>query len=140
MLIYVDHNKKIIIPCDLKTSGHYEDEFYKSFVEWSYMIQARLYARLIKAAIERDEYFKDFKMLNYHFIVVNKKSLTPLVWEYKDTYKYGTLYYGKDKQIICRDPFDIAKELNTYLKQPSSVQNGVSLNAPNDLDKWLNTI
>jgi hypothetical protein len=32
----VDYNNKKIYPIDLKTSSHYEDEFYKSFVQWSY--------------------------------------------------------------------------------------------------------
>lgn len=139
-LIYVDHTKKIIIPCDLKTSSHYEDEFYKSFIEWNYSIQARLYANLIKKAIEADDYFKDFRMLNYHFIVVNKKTLNPLVWEFPDTYSMDTLYYGKDKQIECRHPFVIGKELNEYLKHRPSVPNGISISKPNNLKEWLNRI
>lgn len=35
-LLYVDYEKKLIIPIDLKTSGHSEWDFYKSFVDWSY--------------------------------------------------------------------------------------------------------
>lgn len=139
-LIYVDHKKKIIIPCDLKTSSHYEDEFYKSFLEWRYDIQARLYANLIKAAIENDDYFKDFKLLNYHFIVVNKKTLIPLVWMFEDTFDMGTLYYGKDKQIVLRHPFEIGKELNEYLTVPKSVPNGVFIEKPNNIIDWLNNM
>lgn len=139
-LIYVDHKKKLIIPCDLKTSSHYEDEFYKSFIDWSYHIQARLYAKLIKAAIEADDYFKDFKMLNYHFIVVNRRSLIPLVWEFPDTYSEDTLYYGKYNQIICRHPFVIGKELYEYLQHKPSVQNGVSISSPNNLIEFLTKI
>ena len=139
-LIYIIHDRKIIIPCDLKTSSHYEDEFYKSFIEYNYQIQARLYANLIKATIEKDDYFKDFKMLNYHFIVVNKKTLTPLVWEYKDTYNMDTLYYGKNNQIVCRHPFEIGKELKCYLENRPSVPNDISLTKPNDLNEWLNKI
>lgn len=136
-LVYVDHKRKLIIPCDLKTSSHYEDEFYKSFVEWRYDLQARLYANLIKTAIENDDYFKDFKMLNYHFIVVNKKTLIPLVWEFPDTYNMNTLYYGKDNQLIFRHPFEIGKELNAYLKNTPSVPNGINLAKPNNLNEFL---
>jgi len=103
-------------------------------------IQARLYANLIKATIEKDDYFKDFKMLNYHFIVVNKRTLTPLVWEYKDTYNMDTLYYGKNKQIVCRHPFEIGKELKYYLDNKPSVPSGISLTKPNNLEEWLNNI
>lgn len=35
-LIVIDHEKKLIYPCDLKTSSHKEYDFYKSFMEWSY--------------------------------------------------------------------------------------------------------
>lgn len=35
-LIVVDYKNKIIYPCDLKTSSHYESDFYKSFIDWNY--------------------------------------------------------------------------------------------------------
>lgn len=103
-------------------------------------IQARLYWRLIRAAMDADDYFKDFTLLDYHFIVVNKKSLVPLVWKYPDTQKVGTLYYGKNKQIECPDPFEIGKELNAYLTARPSVPIGISINKPNDLNLFLNKI
>lgn len=34
--VIVDYEKKIIIPCDLKTSGHREWDFEDSFINWSY--------------------------------------------------------------------------------------------------------
>lgn len=34
--IVVNHEKKIVIPCDLKTSSHKEYDFHKSFVQWRY--------------------------------------------------------------------------------------------------------
>ena len=103
-------------------------------------IQARLYWRLIRAAMDADDYFKNFTLLDYHFIVVNKKSLIPLVWKCPDTQKVGTLYYGKNNQIECPDPFEIGKELNGYLNTRPSVPIGVSIDKPNDLNLFLNKI
>lgn len=137
---YVDHKKKIILPIDLKTSFKHEYDFFKSFIEWSYSHQARNYYRVLKANIDKDDYFKDFTLLNWHFVVVNKESLNPLVWEYKDTKKEGTLYYGKNNQIVIRDPFEIAKELKYYLDSNPSVPIGVSIDKPNDLIQFLNTL
>lgn len=139
-LLYVDHKKKLVILCDLKTSSKYEDEFYKSFIDWNYHIQARLYWRIIRAAMDKDDYFKDFNLTNCHFIVVNKKSLLPLVWEYEDTRRIGTLYYGKDSQIVCRDPFDLGEELYNYMQSRPSVPNGILLDRPNNLTEFLNTL
>ena len=80
-LIIVNHKEKWILPVDLKTSSHTEWDFYKSFVDWRYDIQARLYWAIIRQNMDKDEYFKDFKLLDYRFIVVNRRTLTPLVWE-----------------------------------------------------------
>jgi hypothetical protein len=41
--------------------------------------------------MDNDDYFKDFDLLEYRFIVVNKETLTPLVWEFPLTKTYGTL-------------------------------------------------
>lgn len=141
-LINVDHNKKTIQPLDLKTSSHYEDEFYKSFIQWRYDIQGRLYWRLIKEAAAKDEYFKDFKVLPYKFVVVNKDNLTPLVWDFKHTEAVGDLKFvstSTDYTICLREPFVIARELNYYLNSKSSTQLGIKtgLNESNSLEKWI---
>ena len=70
-LIVVDHKNKIIYPCDLKTSSHKEYDFYLSYIQWKYYEQSKLYYRTIRANMDRDEYFKDFKLANYRFIVCN---------------------------------------------------------------------
>jgi hypothetical protein len=139
-LIVVDHSSKTIIPVDLKTSSKKEWDFYKSFIEWLYPVQARLYWRIIRDNLDKDDYFKDFKLLDYRFIVVNRYSLTPLVWEFKDTQKKGTLNYGKTKHIELRDPFEIGSELNYYLKNNSRVPLGIDINNTNDLTTWLDKL
>lgn len=137
-LIVVDHNRKIIQPVDLKTSSHAEWDFYKSFIQWSYHIQARLYYRIILANIEQHEEFKGYKLLPYEFIVVNKHTLTPLVWGYGDTARYGTLYYGKNKEYICPDPFVLGKDLYRYLEEKPDVPFGISTYDVNSIIEWLN--
>ena len=137
-LVIVNHEKKTIYPCDLKTTGHPEWDFYRSFIKYHYSCQARLYYRLLEAAVKEDEYFKDFTIANYLFIVVNRKTLTPLVWEYPDTKKYGSLYYGKNKQIEIKDPFDLGKELNHYLTVKPKVPNNIDMLGENNLNAWLN--
>ena len=139
-LLVCDSRNKIIYPIDLKTSSHTEWDFYKSFIDWLYAIQARLYWRIIRANMDKDEYFRDYKLADYKFIVVNRKTLTPLVWEFKDTATLGTLYYGKNKQIEMRDPEDIGEELSSYLSSRPKVPMGISETGPNDLKEWLNTL
>ena len=139
-LIIVDHKNKVVYPCDLKTSGHYEYEFYESFVKWRYDIQARLYWRLIRMAMDNDDYFRDFTLMDYRFIVVNRRNRFPLVWECPFTQKIGTLFFGKSSQIVMRDPIEIAIELYTYLKTRPPVPDGINTTEPNNLERWLYTI
>ena len=139
-LLIVDHNTKTIYPVDLKTSSHEEYDFYKSFITWMYNIQAILYWRIIRQNLDKDPYFKDFKLANYRFIVVNKKSLTPLVWEFKSTTATVPLNFGKDRQITLRDPYTIGEELNEYIKNTPRVPNGISRINANNIEEWLNKL
>jgi hypothetical protein len=102
-LLVVDHDKKIVYPVDLKTSSHTEWDFYQSFVDWHYHIQARLYWRIIRHIMDNDEVYKDYKLDDYRFIVVNKRTLTPLVWLFDATKSVGDLVYGKNNDIIFKD-------------------------------------
>lgn len=139
-LLVVDPHNKVIYPVDLKTSSHTEWDFFKSFVDFNYQIQSRLYWRIIRDNLDKDPEFKDYKLVNYTFVVVNKKTLTPLAWKYEDTQKTGTMYYGKNKQIIFRDPEEIGAELTNYLKTTPRVPNGIKENEPNDIINYLNNL
>ena len=133
-LLLIDYDKKEIIPIDLKTSGKPEWDFYKSFIDWSYQIQARLYWRIIRDNLDRDPYFKDFKLLDYRFIVVNRKTLIPLVWECEFTQQKGLIKFNN---VEFEDPEDIGKELHTYLTSNLSVPIGINLEGTNSLTEWL---
>lgn len=134
-LIIVDYDKKTVTPCDLKTSSHFEYEFPKSFLQWSYFIQAQLYWYIIRQNMDADPYFKDFKLENYRFIVINRKTLNPLVWEYPDTKAVTDIKYGN---TTCRNWRNIVKELDYYIKNPSKNPITIVENKPNDIVKWLN--
>ena len=132
--IVIDYNNKTIQMIDLKTSHKPEYLFPLSYIEWSYQIQNRLYARIVKANIEKDEYFKDFTMLPYLFIVVNKDTLNPLVWRFDHTFVEGDIQYGN---IYMRDPISIGKELHYYLTNESKVPIGISTQVPNNGVEWI---
>lgn len=134
-LLVAIHDKKLVVPVDLKTSYKPEWDFYKSFIEWRYDIQGRLYWRIIRHNMDQDPYFKDFKLADYRFIVTNKKTLTPLVWLFGNTQKIGEIT-TKDN-VILRDPFTIGEELYGYLKNKPVVPNGIELIKPNKLEDWM---
>lgn len=139
-LIIVNYKEKWIKPVDLKTSSHTEWDFYKSFNEWRYDIQARLYWAIIRQNMDNDEYFKDFELHNYEFIVVNKKTLTPLVWICPFTRATGTLTFGENGRIKYRSPFEIGEELSYYLNTRPRVPVEINETTSNDLNIWLNKL
>lgn len=139
-LIVVDYNNKKIIPVDLKTSSKPEWDFYKSFLDWRYDIQARLYWRIIRDNLNRDPFFRDFTLTNYRFIVVNRHSLKPLVWEFPLTDYEGSMELGSTKQIVLQDPEDLGCALNGYLEEQPSVPLGILQVGLNDLYTWINSI
>lgn len=135
--IICNHESKHITLIDLKTSSKTEADFYKSFIEWKYSIQARLYFRIIEDNLKKDPYFRNFTISNYHFIVVNRYTLIPLIWEYEHTKAYGDLTYGRNKDIIVRDPITIGKELYYYLNNSRRVPVGINEHGINSLIKYL---
>ena len=134
--VITDHQNKVIYPVDLKTSSHTEWEFYKSFAQWRYDIQARLYWRIIRDNLDRDPVYKEYELSDYTFIVVNKETLTPLKWVYSGTKKEGTLVYGNN--FSCQDPVEIAQELKYYLEQNPSVPIGIDKAGVNYIEMYLN--
>ena len=84
--------------------------------------------------MDKDEYFKDFKLLDYDFIVVNRRILVPLVWTCPFTQEVGTLKFGKSS------PFVIGEELSYYNKSRPKVPMGIEETKSNDLRKWINTL
>lgn len=138
-LIIVDHKNKVVIPCDLKTSSHMEWDFHKSFVDWKYDIQARLYWAIIRQNMDKDPYFKDFELLNYRFIVVNWRTLCPLVWDYTyTTHLNEDLVFGAKNEITFRSPLKIGEELAYYLSSSPTVPKGITTSGNNNIVEWLN--
>ena len=134
------HDKKLIIPVDLKTSCSCEEkDFYFNFLQWHYQLQARLYSRILRANLDQDEYFKDFKILNYRFIFCHKDSCSPLVWEFEETHSKGTLYLGRHKQIGLSDPEDLGKELHLFFSSGQKPDE-LLIADRNSLDSWINTL
>ena len=104
--------------------------------------QARLYSRIIAENIKKDPYFKDFKLSNYRFIVVNKTTLKPLLWEFPYTHAIGDIKLESEKGYIriLKDPENIGKELSYYLSSRPNVPVGINEVGTNDIVEWINKL
>lgn len=116
--LIIDHQDKVIYPIDLKTSGHAEEDFEQSFVTWRYFIQAQLYTYILQQVIRKDDYFKDFKIAHYSFIVINRFTLSPLVWRYYGNFACVDL---KDSNgNVYKNWRRLLEDLTYYLNSPST--------------------
>lgn len=134
-LLICFHDKKIVVPVDLKTSSKPEYDFAKSFIQWLYPIQARLYWRIIRYNMDKDDYFRDFKLADYKFTVINKKTLNPLVYTWNNTQTMGEIITRNN--VILRDPFIIGSQLRRYLDETPKVPDGIDLVKPNELSNLI---
>lgn len=65
--------------------------------------------------MDKDPYFKSFKLNDYKFIIISKGTKTPLVWNFPDTTNKGANIYGKDLQIELPQWRNVLEELHYYL-------------------------
>lgn len=138
-LLYTDNVNKFVCPIDLKTSSHKEWDFYKSFVDWRYFIQAQLYWYIIRQNMDQSEVFKNYKLLNYRFVVVNNQidqPKVPLTWEFSETQSELPFIYGRNEVPNWRD---LVRTLDSYLKQTPEVPEGISQKLPNNLRTWIDS-
>lgn len=103
-------------------------------------IQARLYWRIIRNVLDKDPVFKDYKLEDYRFIVVNRFTLKPLVWIFGKTQSVGSLTYGRLNNISLPDPETVGEELYRYLTENKVVPIGIDSINPNSIDYWLNML
>lgn len=82
-IIVVDYERKIILPIDLKTTSHTEEDFELSIQDWYYDLQATKYSYTLRQVCKHDDYFKDFKVLPFCFLPINKFNLNPQLYEYE---------------------------------------------------------
>lgn len=120
-IIIVDYKAKTIQISDLKTSSRPEYSFYDSFVKWNYDIQARLYTALISSIIANSE-FKEFTILPFQFIVVNKNTLNPCIWIYDKCFEKGNIVINTTTLVDWRN---ILTELNDYESSNTTVPKGI---------------
>lgn len=136
--IIVDHELKTIQPIDLKTTGKDEEHFEESFLSWSYWIQANMYSEILKMNILEDDYFKDFTILPFKFIVINRYNKTPMVWEdpnsliignrldiYGNLHKYWRILYEEFQWHVHNNKYDYSYD--TYMQHGLRILNKISI-------------
>lgn len=132
--LIVIHDRKVIVPIDLKTTSDQEYNFFRRFVSYHYDLQARLYWKMIRNAMDKDPYFRDFKLANFQFVVINSRNLNPLVWEFEHTAERGKITLGT---VEMEDPLELGSLIHRYLEFRVTVPDGIEMHKPNKLEDWI---
>lgn len=122
--VIVDHANKIVYQYDLKTSSHKEYEFYKAFEKWGYRFQACLYYKLLVDAMLSDPYYHDFTVAPFTFVVINKKSLCPLLWQYSSC--------TDDTEVMT-----LGKQIHHAIVNNLQVPEEISLTGINNIEDFI---
>jgi len=61
-------------------------------IKW---IQSPKYKRVLENVLGEDDYFKDFIVENFKFIVINKINLCPLIWDDYDPQAIESMIFRK---------------------------------------------
>jgi hypothetical protein len=73
-LLIIDHERKVVEPIDVKTTGKSVYEFPKSFIQFRYYLQAAYYTEAVRyflrtSAITLGQDLSDYRIENFKFIV-----------------------------------------------------------------------
>ena len=97
-------------------------------------VQAQLYWYIIRQNLDKDPYFKDFKLADYRFIVICNRTRTPLVWEWSHTKTDVDFVLGDTKFENWRG---IVKRLHKYLTDSPKVPEGIKDTGINDIAQFI---
>ena len=84
--------------------------------------------------LDKDECFKDFKLEEYRFIVVNRETKLPMVWKFNQTRSVGDIVLGDYKFRNWRVAL---KELNYYLVARPAIPVNVSYTEENKIEDYF---
>lgn len=132
-VIYISHNKKIIYPYDIKTTSRPEYEFPYEFLKWKYYIQSSLYTYILTDNIRKSKEFNDYIIEPFRFIVVNKNSLSPLVFS-------ADIDFSFYRNHEFENWSELVAEIDEYQKNNAELPKGFSYDKPNSLNELLKNI
>ena len=113
--LIVDHVNKTIQPIDLKTTGKNEEDFEDSFESWCYYLQSSMYSYILRTVCLKDEYFKDFVVLPFMFICINRYNKKPVIWVDSDSiYDNNTRVNSNGKKL--KGWYNLLQELDWHIK------------------------
>lgn len=83
--IFIDHNRKIVIPFDLKTGYAKHYEFFESgYLGWNYYIQASLYREVLIQNLKGHADLHDYTVDNFRFLYCGRQDKLPLIYKVTD--------------------------------------------------------
>lgn len=114
-MLCVDDTNKKIYPFDLKFSSFPENQFVQqAFYKFKYYREAELYENILKDLLSYNG-FSDYEIEDFRFIVINDKTMTPIVYRFPIVYdEYNNLKIGNVKTV--RPIKDVIEDIRWHIK------------------------
>lgn len=124
--VIINHNKKIIIPIDIKSGANKAEEFYdKCYLGWNYYIQSSLYRKLLIDYIrENHKEFDSYTVVPFSFIYGSRMNNDVVRYDVQEDEHVTSLYEGYNldslEKLSVESLLDIFKrnlpsEYNVYI-------------------------
>lgn len=127
--LYIEHSTKKIWPIDIKTTcANYEWEFPKSFVKYGYHLQARLYSYILRQIMDKDDFYKSYKLMDFIFVYISRTNRNPLLWIFDKNLERGDIEVEtkNGNKIILQDFTKPLKEMNKIKETNRTVPLNIS--------------
>ena len=139
-LLVVNHNKKYIIPVDLKTSSMPAYDFADHWQKMRYDLQASMYTEVLNLNLLDSEEFADYKIGKYLFVDISREDKIPVsfIYDPRDADQLTGLCIPKgDSQLKYRGWKQLLSEIVYYLDNNAVVPNYIDPIEPNDIINLL---
>jgi hypothetical protein len=119
--IYMDHQRKRIIPFDLKTGiGAYHDFFNTGYLGWGYYIQASLYRELLKQEVAKHPVLHEYEVDNFRFLYCGRQDLLPVIYKVTDKQHAAGFNGFKHQGSYHPGIYELIEDYKYYTSRPNS--------------------
>lgn len=139
-LLVVNHQKKTILPVDLKTSSMPAYQFADHFVKMRYDIQASEYSDVLQEVINSISEYQNYTILPYLFADISRTDKVPVTFEYdpRSESQINGLTLGVEKTYTYKNWKQLLSEIISYESTSAVVPSYITTTAPNNLLDLLN--
>lgn len=119
--IYINHERKTVVPFDLKTGAGSHYEFFENgYLGWHYYIQSSLYRELLKQELLTHPVLKDYQVDNFRFMFCGRKDKLPIIYKVTDKQDHAGFTGFAHEKVKYPGISELLEDFVYYKKRPNA--------------------